>query len=110
MDSVSIRYNVPARKTEHVCAFCTLVIQIGYDELTDDDIAKVAVHMRIAHGLKRYEIPPETRCSRSRSSPWHPLTRRLIDDDIDVDNCVCLGTPDRFVFQRAEIRLRDTRA
>jgi len=44
-------------KTEHVCAFCTLVIQIGYHELTDDDIAKIAVHMRIAHGLKRYEIP-----------------------------------------------------
>jgi hypothetical protein len=44
-------------KTEHVCAFCTLVIQIGYDELTDDDIAKIAVHMRIAHGLQRYEIP-----------------------------------------------------
>lgn len=44
-------------KTEQVCAFCTLVIQIGYDELTDDDIAKVAIHMRIAHGLKPYEIP-----------------------------------------------------
>jgi len=44
-------------RTEHVCAFCMLVIQIGYEELTDSDIAKVAVHMRIAHGLKRYEIP-----------------------------------------------------
>jgi len=44
-------------KTEHVCAFCTLVLQIGYDELTGDDIAKIAVHMRIAHGLQRYEIP-----------------------------------------------------
>jgi hypothetical protein len=43
-------------RTEHVCAFCTLVIQIGYGELTDNDIAKVAAHMRIAHGLKRYEI------------------------------------------------------
>ena len=29
-------------RTEHVCAFCTLVIQIGYEELTDNDIAKVA--------------------------------------------------------------------
>jgi hypothetical protein len=44
-------------KTERVCAFCTLVIQIGYDELTDEDTAKVAAHMRIAHGLRRYEIP-----------------------------------------------------
>ena len=45
------------RSPEHVCAFCTLVIQIGYDELTQDDIAKVAMHMRIAHGLRRYDIP-----------------------------------------------------
>jgi len=44
-------------KTEGVCAFCMLVIQIGYDGLTDDDIAKVSAHMRIAHGLQRYEIP-----------------------------------------------------
>jgi len=44
-------------KTEHVCAFCTLVIQIGYDELTDDDKLKIAVHMRIAHGLQKFEIP-----------------------------------------------------
>jgi hypothetical protein len=44
-------------RTEHVCAFCMLVIQIGYDELTENDIAKVSAHMRIAHGLKRYEIP-----------------------------------------------------
>lgn len=43
-------------KTEQICAFCNLVIQIGYDDLTPDDVAKVAVHMRIAHGLKRYEI------------------------------------------------------
>jgi len=42
---------------EHVCAFCMLVIQIGYNELTPDDIAKVSVHMRIAHGLKKYSIP-----------------------------------------------------
>ena len=41
---------------ENVCAFCMLVLQIGYDELTQDDIAKVSAHMRIAHGLKRYEI------------------------------------------------------
>ncbi len=45
------------RSPEHVCAFCTLVIQIGYSELTRDDIAKVSAHMRIAHGLKRYDIP-----------------------------------------------------
>ena len=45
------------KNPEHVCAFCTLVIQIGYKELTSDDIAKVAVHLRIAHGLKRYDIP-----------------------------------------------------
>jgi len=44
-------------KTENVCAFCMLVIQIGYDELTENDIAKIAVHMRIAHHLQRYEIP-----------------------------------------------------
>jgi hypothetical protein len=44
------------QKTQNVCAFCMLVIQIGYDELTESDIAKVAVHMRIAHGLRRYEI------------------------------------------------------
>jgi hypothetical protein len=44
-------------KTERVCAFCTLVIQIGYNELTENDIAKVSAHMRIAHGLRRYEIP-----------------------------------------------------
>ena len=42
---------------ENVCAFCMLVLQIGYEELTPDDIAKVSVHLRIAHGLKRYEIP-----------------------------------------------------
>ncbi len=41
---------------ENVCAFCMLVLQIGYDELTRDDIAKVSAHMRIAHGLQRYEI------------------------------------------------------
>ena len=44
-------------KSEHICAFCMLVIQIGYDELTPNDIAKVSAHMRIAHGLKRFEIP-----------------------------------------------------
>jgi hypothetical protein len=44
-------------KTENVCAFCMLVIQIGYDELTENDIKKIAVHMRIAHGLQPYEIP-----------------------------------------------------
>ena len=44
-------------RTEHLCAFCMLVIQIGYDELSESDIQKVAVHMRIAHGLRRYEIP-----------------------------------------------------
>jgi hypothetical protein len=44
-------------KTERVCAFCTLVIQIGYNELTEEDNAKVAAHMRIAHGLQRFEIP-----------------------------------------------------
>jgi hypothetical protein len=44
-------------RTEHVCAFCMLVIQIGYDELTENDIVKVAAHMRIAHGLKPYVIP-----------------------------------------------------
>ena len=43
---------------EHVCAFCMLVIQIGYHELTPDDIAKVSVHMRIAHHLEKYSIPP----------------------------------------------------
>jgi hypothetical protein len=45
----SIRRMSQQGRTEHVCAFCMLVIQI--------DIAKVAAHMRIAHGLKRYEIP-----------------------------------------------------
>jgi hypothetical protein len=45
------------KNPENVCAFCMLVIQIGYNELTPSDIAKIAVHMRIAHGLKRYEIP-----------------------------------------------------
>jgi len=45
------------RSPENVCAFCMLVLQIGYDELTQDDIAKVAAHLRIAHGLKRFEIP-----------------------------------------------------
>ncbi len=45
------------RNPEHVCAFCMLVIQIGYKELTPDDIAKVSAHMRIAHGLRRFEIP-----------------------------------------------------
>jgi hypothetical protein len=44
-------------KTERMCAFCMLVIQIGYDELTEEDIAKVSAHMRIAHGLQRFEIP-----------------------------------------------------
>ena len=42
---------------EHVCAFCMLVLQIGFDELTIEDRAKIAVHMRIAHALKPYEIP-----------------------------------------------------
>jgi hypothetical protein len=42
---------------ETVCAFCMLVLQIGYDELTDDDVAKVSAHLRIAHGLKNYHIP-----------------------------------------------------
>lgn len=42
---------------ETVCAFCMLVLQIGYDELTGDDIAKVSAHLRIAHGLKPYQIP-----------------------------------------------------
>jgi hypothetical protein len=42
---------------EHVCSFCMLVIQIGYDELSDNDVAKVSAHMRIAHRLKPYEIP-----------------------------------------------------
>jgi hypothetical protein len=44
------------RSPEHVCAFCTLVIQIGYDNLTERDKAKIAVHMRIFHGLKPFEI------------------------------------------------------
>jgi hypothetical protein len=41
---------------EHVCAFCMLVIQIGYDELTEDDMLKVAKHLKIAHGLRPYDI------------------------------------------------------
>jgi hypothetical protein len=45
------------QKSQNICAFCTLVIQIGYGELTESDIQKVAVHMRIAHGLQRYDIP-----------------------------------------------------
>jgi hypothetical protein len=44
------------KSQENVCAFCMLVLQIGYDDLTQDDIEKVSVHMKIAHGLKRYEI------------------------------------------------------
>jgi hypothetical protein len=44
------------KSQEHVCAFCMLVIQIGYEDLTDDDVAKVSAHMRIAHRLKPYEI------------------------------------------------------
>lgn len=44
------------QRSEHVCAFCTLVIQIGYDELTEDDVAKVSAHMRIAHDLPKYAI------------------------------------------------------
>lgn len=44
------------RSPEHVCAFCMLVIQIGYKRLTKSDCVKIAAHMRIAHGLKRYEI------------------------------------------------------
>jgi hypothetical protein len=44
-------------KTLNICAFCTLVIQIGYADLTESDIAKVSSHMRIAHGLRRYDIP-----------------------------------------------------
>lgn len=44
-------------RTEQICAFCNLVIQIGYKRLTPSDIAKVSVHMRIAHGLRKYEIP-----------------------------------------------------
>ena len=43
-------------KTENVCAFCMLVIQIGYENLTPDDIAKISAHMKIAHGLERFEI------------------------------------------------------
>jgi hypothetical protein len=45
------------RNPEQVCAFCTLVIQIGYRELTRDDVAKVSAHMRITHGLRPFEIP-----------------------------------------------------
>ena len=45
------------REPEHVCAFCMLVRQIGYKELTENDKIKVAAHIRIAHTLKRYEIP-----------------------------------------------------
>jgi len=43
-------------KSEHVCAFCSLVIQIGYENLTPDDVSKINMHMRIAHGLRRFEI------------------------------------------------------
>jgi len=42
---------------EKVCAFCMLVKQIGYDQLTEDDIAKITAHLRIDHRLRRYEIP-----------------------------------------------------
>lgn len=45
------------RNPEHICAFCMLVRQIGFRELTESDKVKVAIHMRIAHDLKRYEIP-----------------------------------------------------
>jgi len=43
-------------KSDHVCAFCSLVIQIGYENLTPEDISKINMHMRIAHGLRRFEI------------------------------------------------------
>jgi hypothetical protein len=43
-------------KSEHVCAFCMLVIQIGYENLTPDDEAKIRAHMRIAHSLPKYAI------------------------------------------------------
>ncbi len=43
-------------KSEHVCAFCMLVIQIGYGNLTEDDTAKIKAHMRIAHSLPKYAI------------------------------------------------------
>lgn len=45
------------KEPEHVCAFCMLVIQIGYDRLSQDDVAKVAAHLRISHGLRPYQIP-----------------------------------------------------
>jgi len=44
------------RSPEHVCAFCTLVIQIGYANLTERDKSKIEVHMKIFHGLKPFEI------------------------------------------------------
>jgi hypothetical protein len=33
-----------------------LVIQIGYDQLSTDDILKISTHMKIAHGLRPYVI------------------------------------------------------
>jgi hypothetical protein len=45
------------RSPEHVCSFCSLVIQIGYENLTETDKAKIGVHMKIFHGLKPFEIP-----------------------------------------------------
>ncbi len=44
-------------KTQHICAFCTLVIQIGRENLTENDIRKIQIHMRIEHGLRPYHIP-----------------------------------------------------
>lgn len=42
----------------HVCGFCTLVIQLGYKSLSEDDRERVAAHLRADHGLKPFEIAP----------------------------------------------------
>jgi len=41
---------------EHLCAFCTLVLQIGYNHLSVEDVEKVSTHLKVFHGLKPYDI------------------------------------------------------
>lgn len=42
---------------EQLCAFCTLVLQLGYDHLTQEDAKSVSTHLKVFHHLKPYEIP-----------------------------------------------------
>jgi len=45
-------------ETLEVCAFCALVLQIGYADLSDNDRRIMSAHLMVHHNLAPFAIEP----------------------------------------------------